>query len=77
MGTDKGHEEYFNKVYDATFNAVSRYVVSKCGSIEDAKDIISIFKVYPKHCIREGLSYNTGYGYQVFSHQIIDFLEIS
>lgn len=40
MGTDKGHEEYFNKVYDATFNAVSRYVVSKCGSIEDAKDII-------------------------------------
>lgn len=34
------HEEYFNRVYDDTNNAVSRFVVSKCGNLNDAEDII-------------------------------------
>ena len=34
------HEEYFNRVYDNTNKAVSRFVVSKCGSLTDAEDII-------------------------------------
>lgn len=32
--------EYFNDVYSETFNAVSRYVVSKSGSILDSEDIL-------------------------------------
>ena len=33
-------ESYFNKVYGDTFKAVSRFVVSKCGSIQDSEDIV-------------------------------------
>lgn len=40
MGVGTSHEEYFNNVYDMTNKAISRYVVSKCGSLEDAEDII-------------------------------------
>lgn len=34
------HEEYFNRVYDETNRSVSRFVVSKCGSMDDAEDLI-------------------------------------
>ena len=32
--------EYFNAVYSETFASVSRFVVSKCGSILDSEDIL-------------------------------------
>ena len=31
---------YFNEVYSETFQAISRFVVSKCGNILDSEDII-------------------------------------
>ena len=39
MGID-ALESYFNSVYSETFASVSRYVVSKCGSIQESEDII-------------------------------------
>ena len=33
-------DAYFNAVYSETFSSVSRYVVSKCGSIQESEDII-------------------------------------
>ena len=33
-------EAYFNKVYSETFRAVSRFVVSKCGSVQESEDIV-------------------------------------
>lgn len=39
MGSDT-LEAYFNKVYGDTFRAVSRFVVSKCGSIQETEDIV-------------------------------------
>ncbi len=39
MGSD-ALDAYFNKVYGETFRAVSRFVVSKCGSIQDSEDIV-------------------------------------
>ena len=33
-------DAYFNTVYGETFRAVSRFVVSKCGSIQDSEDIV-------------------------------------
>ena len=39
MGKD-ALESYFNSVYSETFTSVSRYVVSKCGSIQESEDII-------------------------------------
>lgn len=43
MKKDKGNaspEAYFNRVYDETINAVTRFVISKCGNILDAEDIL-------------------------------------
>lgn len=37
---NSGHEEYFNRIYDETCKSVSRFVVSKCGNMDDAEDII-------------------------------------
>ena len=39
MGID-ALESYFNSAYSETFASVSRYVVSKCGSIQESEDII-------------------------------------
>lgn len=33
-------EAYFNQVYSETFRAVSRFVVSKCGSVQESEDIV-------------------------------------
>ncbi len=33
-------DAYFNSVYSETFASVSRYVVSKCGSIQESEDIL-------------------------------------
>lgn len=33
-------DAYFNQVYSETFSSVSRYVVSKCGSIQESEDIL-------------------------------------
>lgn len=33
-------ESYFNTVYSETFRKISRYVISKCGSIQDADDLV-------------------------------------
>lgn len=40
MSHKKEVESYFNSVYDSTNRSVTRFVVSKCGSFEDAEDII-------------------------------------
>lgn len=40
LGNDTTTEQYFNSVYDDTVKAVSRYVVSKCGNVLDAEDIL-------------------------------------
>lgn len=39
-GGHENNEEYFNRVYNETCRSVSRFVVSKCGNMEDAEDII-------------------------------------
>lgn len=39
MGID-ALEAYFNSVYNDTFKSVSKFVVSKCGSIQESEDII-------------------------------------
>mgnify|MGYP000564624759 CR=1 FL=1 len=39
-GGHENIEEYFNRVYNETCRSVSRFVVSKCGNMEDAEDII-------------------------------------
>ena len=39
MGSD-ALDAYFNKVYGDTFRSVSRFVVSKCGSVQDSEDIV-------------------------------------
>lgn len=33
-------DAYFNAVYSETFSAVSRFVVSKCGSVQESEDIL-------------------------------------
>jgi len=33
-------DAYFNSVYSETFSSVSRYVVSKCGSVQESEDIL-------------------------------------
>lgn len=33
-------DAYFNTVYSETFQAVSRFVVSKCGSVQESEDIL-------------------------------------
>ncbi len=37
---DTSCEAYFNTVYDQTISAVTRFVISKCGNILDAEDIL-------------------------------------
>ena len=37
---DASPETYFNKVYDSTINALTRFVISKCGNILDAEDVL-------------------------------------
>ncbi len=37
---DTSPDAYFNTVYDQTINAVTRFVISKCGNILDAEDIL-------------------------------------
>ena len=39
MGSD-ALDSYFNKVYGDTFKSVSRFVVSKCGSVQESEDIL-------------------------------------
>ena len=36
----RGINEYFNEIYGETFNAVSRFVISKCGNVLDSEDIL-------------------------------------
>lgn len=43
-------EKYFDKTYAETFPAISRYVVSKCGSLNDAEDILQ--EVYSRFYLR-------------------------
>ncbi len=55
MGTDTGHEEYFNRVYDDTNKSVSRFVVSKCGSLADAEDIIqNVYTRFYQRIVQKG-----------------------
>lgn len=37
---ERSPEEYFNRVYDETVNALTRFVISKCGNILDAEDVL-------------------------------------
>lgn len=48
-------DAYFNKVYKETFAPVSRYVVSKCGSIQESEDIIqNIFTRFYQRIAKKG-----------------------
>ncbi len=37
---DSSTESYFNRVYDETISSITRFVISKCGSILDAEDVL-------------------------------------
>ncbi len=48
-------DAYFNRVYKETFSAVSRYVVSKCGSIQESEDILqNIFARFYQRIAKKG-----------------------
>ena len=54
MGND-ALDAYFNSVYKETFSSVSRYVVSKCGSIQESEDIIqNIYARFYKRIAKKG-----------------------
>lgn len=37
---DSALEAYFNRIYSETFQSVSRFVVSKCSSLQDGEDLL-------------------------------------
>lgn len=48
-------DAYFNRVYKETFPSVSRYVVSKCGSIQESEDILqNIFTRFYQRIAKKG-----------------------
>ena len=56
MGND-ALDAYFNSVYKETFSSVSRYVVSKCGSIQESEDIIqNIYARFYQRIAKKGCS---------------------
>lgn len=48
-------ETYFNKVYDQTINSLTRFVISKCGNILDAEDILqNIYARFYQRIVKKG-----------------------
>ena len=50
-------EVYFNTTYDQTINSLTRFVVSKCGNILDAEDILqNIYARFFQRIVKKGYS---------------------
>lgn len=50
-------DTYFNTVYDQTINSLTKYVISKCGNILDAEDILqNIYARFYKRILQKGYS---------------------
>lgn len=50
-------DTYFNKVYDETVNSLTKYVISKCGNILDAEDILqNIYARFYQRILKKGYS---------------------
>ncbi len=50
-------DTYFNKVYDETINSLTKYVISKCGNILDAEDILqNIYARFYQRILKKGYS---------------------
>lgn len=48
-------ETYFNTVYDKTINSLTRFVISKCGNILDAEDILqNIYTRFYQRILKKG-----------------------
>ena len=48
-------DAYFNTVYDQTINSLTRFVISKCGSILDAEDILqNIYARFFQRIVKKG-----------------------
>lgn len=54
---DTSPEAYFNTVYDQTISAATRFVISKCGNILDAEDILqNIYARFFQRISKKGYS---------------------
>ncbi len=50
-------DTYFNSVYDETISSLTRFVISKCGNILDAEDILqNIYARFYQRIIKKGYS---------------------
>lgn len=50
-------DAYFNKVYDETISSLTKYVISKCGNILDAEDILqNIYARFYQRILKKGHS---------------------
>ncbi len=48
-------DAYFNRVYDQTVSSVTRFVISKCGNILDAEDILqNIYARFYQRIVKKG-----------------------
>lgn len=48
-------ETYFNTVYDSTVKSLTRFVISKCGNILDAEDILqNIYARFYQRIVKKG-----------------------
>lgn len=61
----------FEKLYEESFEQVSRYVVKNCNNIDDAKDIIQ--NVYMAVFKKIGKVENTSYIIGIARHKVKDF----
>lgn len=54
---EKSPDTYFNTVYDSTISSITRYVISKCGNILDAEDILqNIYARFYQRILKKGYS---------------------
>lgn len=52
---DNTLEAYFNRIYSETFQSVSRFVVSKCGSFSDAEDLLqNVYARFYQRILKKG-----------------------
>lgn len=63
----------FNKLYDETYNDISKYVVCKCNNIDDVSDIIQniYIDVYKK--ISDDFIISTSYIFGIAKNKIKDY----
>ncbi len=52
---ENSSEAYFNEVYDNTINSLTKYVISKCGNILDAEDLLqNIYARFYQRILKKG-----------------------